>query len=202
MVKTQSRLALLRDESGTSLTEGLILFPVMILAISVCVEFGFLLHQWNMGAKAMQMGVRKLVVSEPVTSDFDQVFAFDEELTGELMTANADIKSSCGAGTANSCDSALMQRIVFGGVGANWRGLNAYFSNLAVEDIRVTYELNGLGYHGRPNGAVVSVRMELDRSASDLPITGALLNFLNIRFPPFSVTATSEDLQSCAGGCS
>lgn len=183
-----------KQQSGTALTEGLIVFPIMVLAVAACVEFGFLLHQWNSGAKAMQMGVRKLIVTEPVTSDFYDVFSFNGNETGELINASAGVSSTCGAGTGNVCDATIMEHIVEGH-GA-WKGLQAFFPALTVEDIRVTYERNGLGYEGRPDGPVVSVRMELIRGSINLPITSTVLNLLDIEFPPFAVTATSEDLRS------
>tara|TARA_R110002124_G_scaffold49060_1_gene144250 strand:- start:18164 stop:18772 length:609 start_codon:yes stop_codon:yes gene_type:complete len=186
-----------KQQHGSALTEGLLVFPIMVLAVSATVEFGFLLHQWNQGAKAMQLGVRQLIVSDPVTQDFATVFAFDPDLNGDLITANAGISSSCGAGTGNACDATRMEHLLSGG-GA-WRGLQAYFPGLTADDIRITYELSGLGYQGRPGGPVVSVRMELARDAINLPITSAFLNLLDISFPPFAVTATSEDLQSCPG---
>lgn len=188
------------QQSGSALTEGLLVFPIMVLAVSATVEFGFLLHQWNQGAKAMQLGVRKLIVSDPVTPDFYTVFAFDPSSTGDLINADAGISSSCGAGTGTACDAAKMQHIISGG--GTWRGLEAYFPGLTADEIRVTYELSGLGYQGRPAGPVVTVRMELARDAINLPITSTFLDLLDISFPPFAVSATSEDLQSCPDGCS
>lgn len=183
-----------KQQSGTALTEGLLVFPVMVLAVAACVEFGFLLHQWNSGAKAMQMGVRKLIVTEPVTSDFDDVFTFNANKTGELINASAGVSSSCGAGTGSQCNGTIMRRIVEGN--REWKGLKAYFPALNVEDIRVTYERSGLGYEGRPDGHIVTVRMELIRGSVNLPITSTVLHLLDIEFPPFAVTATSEDLRS------
>ena len=201
MVRFVCRGAFRSDEDGGAVGEGLAVFPIMVLAVSACVEFGFMLHQWNLAAKAMQMGVRKLVVTEPVTSDFYQVFAFNDDINGDLIAANSGVTSSCGASTGATCDETIMQRIVSGGAGNAWPGLNGFFPDLEIDDIRVTYEQSGLGYHGRPGGPVVTVRMEIERDASDLPVTRRLLDLLNISFPPFAVTATSEDLQSCPGGC-
>ena len=81
------------QQSGSALTEGLLVFPIMVLAVSATVEFGFLLHQWNQGAKAMQLGVRKLIVSDPVTPDFYTVFAFDPSSTGDLINADAVLRA-------------------------------------------------------------------------------------------------------------
>ena len=57
------------DTDGVTFVEGLLVFPIMVLAISVCVEFGYAMYQMNMAAKAMELGVRRLIVSEPHHND-------------------------------------------------------------------------------------------------------------------------------------
>lgn len=193
-----------RSKSGVALTEGLIVFPIMVLAISLCVEFGYMMYQWNLAAKAMQLGVRKLVVSEPATPDFNTVFAFDDTQSGQLIDANAGVQSACGAGTGIACDATMMTRLISGNLtgGQRWPGLANYFPGITAGQIRIIYELSGLGYQGRPGGPVVTVRMEIARDAIDFPVIGRLLESFGIGFPPFTVTATSEDLRSCPGPCS
>jgi hypothetical protein len=196
-----------RSHSGSALTEGLIVFPIVILAISVCVEFGYMMYQWNLAAKAMQLGVRKLVVSEPLTPDFYTVFAFDDTKAGQLIDADAAVISQCGANTGVACnddnDKNSLHRLVYGSLddGENWPGLRNYFPKLEEGQIRVIYEKSGLGFEGRPGGPVVTVRMEIDRDAVDFPVVGQLLNGIGITFPPFTVSATSEDLTSCRVTC-
>lgn len=184
-----------KSESGSVLTEGLIVFPIMLLAISVCLEFGYMMHKWEVTAKAMQLGVRRLIVTQPVAPGFATTFAFNATAGGQLI-GNDGAVSSCGAGTGVVCNTAVMGPLI-----ANLQrvvGTNDINANM----IRVTYQRSGLGYNGRPRGPVVSVRMEMSRGAVPLPILGALLTSAGVRFPPFVVTATSEDLCGTAAPCS
>lgn len=36
-----------RDEDGLSLTEGVIVLPVVLIVITIFMEFGFAMYQWN-----------------------------------------------------------------------------------------------------------------------------------------------------------
>jgi len=186
-------------QSGVALTEALIVMPIMVLAVAVCVEFTHVVYQWNAAAKAMQLGVRKLIVSDPITTDFQAVFAFDPALGGQLIPANAAVKSVCGPAGAN-CVAGELDRLV-NGAGTMWPGLKAYYPSIESDDIRVTYELSGLGYQGRPTGPVVTVRLDFLPNDISLLALGSLLGFADFIFPPFTVTATSEDLCNSPGGC-
>jgi hypothetical protein len=210
MVTERKKVGIFSAESGVALTEALIVMPIMVLAVAVCVEFTHVMYQWNSAAKAMQLGVRKLIVSDPVTvtpanwidpnlPDFDPFF-LDPALSGpDPIPANAAVQLVCGAGAAAACDADKMDRLVNGnGV---WPGLRAYYPSIELSDIRVTYERSGLGYNGRPTGPVVTVRLDLFAGPIDLPFLGGLLGMAGFIFPPFTVTATSEDLITCPGSC-
>jgi len=192
-------------ESGIALTEALIVFPIMVTAVAVCIEFTNVMYQWNSAAKAMQLGVRKLIVSDPVTTGslFDDTFTSDPALAGELISADSSVQLVCGAGAASPCDAVKMDRLVNGGgAGSVWPGLKAYYPAIEADIIRVTYERSGLGYHGRPAGQVVTVRMDIVADPIDLPLLGSLLGLAGFNFPPFTVSATSEDLCTDSGiGC-
>jgi hypothetical protein len=189
-----------KSQSGVALTEGLIVFPIMVLAISVLFEFGNMMYQWNAAAKAMQLGVRKLVVSNPVAPSFTTAFDINDT-PGELINANAGITASCGAGTGVVCNANFMSRLTDGTAGSRWPGLEPFFRGFRAEDVRITYELSGLGYQGRPYGPVVTVRMELIRDNRDFPILGRLMTGLGIAFPRMTVSETTEDLTSCQPRC-
>lgn len=190
------KIGFFTTESGVALTEALIVMPIMVLAVAVCVEFTHVMFQWNAAAKAMQLGARKLIVSDPVTTDFATVFAFDPAQGGQLIPANSTVKSVCGAGSA-ACVAGKLDWLVNGsGPGTLWPGLKAYYPSIETSNVRITYEQSGLGYHGRPTGPVVSVRIEMVDNPIDLPALSALLGLAGITFPPFTVTATTEDLSS------
>ena len=182
-----------------ALTEALIVFPIMVLAVAVCVEFTHVMYQWNSAAKAMQLGARKLIVSDPVTTDFATVFASDPALGGQLILANSGVQSVCGHNAA-ACVGGSLERLV-DGAGSVWPGLKAYYPSIQTGDIRITYEQSGLGYHERPTGPVVSVRIEIFAGAINLPALGTILNITGFTFPPFTVAATSEDMCNSPGGC-
>lgn len=191
----------LRSESGGVLTEGLIVFPLMVLAVTVCVEFGYMMQQWNQAAKAMQLGVRKLIVSKPILAGgtLGSISTTVANGTGgQLINANANVKLSCGGSAGPACDATEITRLINGNItGGNWwPGLNRFFPGITASQIRVTYELSGLGYYGRPNGAVVTVRMDIQRTPFQGLFIAAMLDSAGITFPPFTVTATSEDLKN------
>ena len=216
MVTERRKVGLFSAESGVALTEALIVMPIMVLAVAVCVEFTHVMYQWNSAAKAMQLGVRKLIVSDPVTvtpvnwnipslltpaaQAFDPFF-LDPALSGpDPISADPSVQLVCGAGlpAAPACDADKMDRLVNGrGV---WPGLKAYYPSIEISDIRVTYERSGLGYNGRPTGPVVTVRLDMLGAPIGLPFLGGFLGMAGFIFPPFTVTATSEDLISCPGG--
>ena len=197
------KVGLFSAESGVALTEALIVMPIMVLAVAVCVEFTHVMYQWNSAAKAMQLGVRKLIVSDPVTTDFfdvfDPYFSDTTIASGLLIPADSSVQSTC-SGAANDCVAGRLDWLVNGnGV---WPGLKAYYPSIETTNIIVTYELSGLGYNGRPSGPVVSVRLDMLGGPIGLPFLGGLLGIAGFIFPPFTVTATSEDLCSLSGvGC-
>ena len=204
MVIEKKKTGFFPAESGVALAEALIVFPIMVLAVAVCMEFTFVMYQWNSAAKAMQLGVRRLIVSDPVTTGtlFEDTFAFDPALGGDLILPDAAVKLVCGANAA-PCDADMLDWLVDGaGAGTMWPGLRAYYPSIGPGDIRVTYERSGLGYHGRPSGPVVTVRLEMVAGPTDLLFLGGILGLAGFNFPPFTVTATSEDLCSASGvGC-
>jgi Flp pilus assembly protein TadG len=178
-----------KDESGIALTEGLIVFPLMLLSIVACVEFSYGMFQWNTAAKAMQIGARKLIVSDPITPIYE--FPEDVENGGTVVDPNTERDSSCGPGQAAACDADGMARLLV--------DMQAINSNITAENLIVTYQHNGLGYEGRPGGPVFTVRMELTNLPLDLPFIGAFLDIANITYPPFPVSVTSEDLNTNSG---
>lgn len=189
-----------RLESGIALTEGLIVFPLMLLAIIVLIELGYMVTQWNFAAKGMQLAARKLVVSAPVVDPvaFNATFNPAAQAGGTVTPINGQ-SMTC---TGYQCNRDMMDYLVEGGTApSTWPGLRNYFltsPKLTPQDVTVTYTQTGLGYFGRPSGPVVTVRLNVSRATeSPLPFLGALLNMSGFTLPPMTVTVTSEDL--CSG---
>ncbi len=150
MVKRRSPISFWQDEHGVTLTEGLITLPLVLLAISAFVEFGYAMSQWNQTVKALQFGARLAAVSDPLTSDFADVFPTDAVNpldNGDATPNDATISSTCGPNLANCSDT--LTRIVMGNDGVcgvagdpnpgicdiNWR--------IQPKNLVVTYQRSG-----------------------------------------------------------
>ncbi len=66
-----------RSEDGTSLVEGLLVFPLVLLTFSAFIEFTFAMYQWNQTVKAIQFGARKAAVLNPVVADYTATMSAD-----------------------------------------------------------------------------------------------------------------------------
>ncbi|MBW9065015.1 pilus assembly protein [Rhizobium herbae] len=198
------RFSFWRDDRGVSLTEGLITIPIVLLVFAAFVEFGYAMSQWNQTVKALQYGARLAAVSDPLTSDFDDVFPADADdplNNGDATPNDSTIYSRCGPGLENC--SAELSRIVQGSDGTcaagdprpgicdlNWR--------IQPENLVVTYQRSGLGYWGRPDGPVLTMRLEVSDITFDLPVLGVLLGLDDVVIPAHPVTITTEDLKTCS----
>ncbi|MCA1405871.1 pilus assembly protein [Ensifer sp. IC3342] len=211
MVTSRQRVSFRQDESGIALSEALITFPLVLLVFAALVEFGFAMSQWNQTVKALQYGARLATVSDPLTSNFDDIFPTDADdpLDNGTATPNdATVSSTCGPNLANC--SAALSRIVTGSDGvcgpvtAGRRGmcdLNWSINEkhrITPDKLVVTYQRSGLGYWGRPNGPVLTMRLEVRGITFDLPILGGLLGLDGIPIPAHPVTITTEDLKTCS----
>ncbi|THK35411.1 pilus assembly protein [Ensifer sp. MPMI2T] len=205
MVTSRSRASFQQDECGIALSEALITFPIVLLVFAAFVEFGYAMSQWNQTVKALQYGARLAAVSDPLTTNFNAVFpigAADPVNNGRATPNDATISSTCGPALANC--SAELSRIVTGSDRAcgtasdprpgicdlNWR--------IQPQNLVVTYQRSGLGYWGRPDGPVLTMRMEVRDITFDLPILGGLLGLDDVTIPAHPVTITTEDLRTCS----
>ena len=212
MVKQPADRCFLSEESGATIAEGLIALPLVMLVFAAFIEFGYAMFQWNQTVKAVHYGARLAAVSTSVfdVADFDVVAAAAAPIAdaGNTIPIAHDGPWTCGGDSGTACNSEL-NRIVYGSsastdcqpVGTagtrpamchlNWR--------IGLGNVLVTYELSGLGYYGRTQGAVVTIRMEVQDITFDLPILGALLGLDDVMIPAMPVTITSEDLDTTSG---
>ena len=206
MVRASPFRSFVRDEAGAVLAEGLIVFPLVLLIFAAFVEFGYAVFQWNQTVKALQFGARKAAVSSSMVTGFDPV-----TVTASGST-NAGVAIPVGALGPWTCTgrpacTAELNRIVYGAAGATTcqpvgTGSPAMCQlnpRIGINNVRVTYMTSGLGYYGRPAGAVLTIRMEVLGITFNLPLLGALLGLNNVTVPALPVTITSEDLNTNSG---
>ena len=202
-----------REEDGLSLTEGVIVLPVVLIVITIFMEFGFAMYQWNQTAKAMQLGARLLAVSDPL----DDLSGLETDLSSSGGTAGTPAPGFdgtdvlvCGAGSGvTACtNTAGMNRLVYGSDGrcdstaiaTTTPGVCDFNGSIGRDNLKVTYARSGLGYVGRPgpgSGLVVTITLETVDHTFDLPLLGALIGVNNIEIPALPVTVTSEDFTTC-----
>ncbi len=195
-------------EAGAAAVELAIVFPLLLMFTFGIIEFGLVLHQMNMAEKATQLGVRKAVTWDPVAP--------------ELATYTA---SGLGPGPGQPLPAGLQLEIVCDNAGCTGTGAipaptfsSAAFTELVdamariypaigPEDVVVTYRNIGLGFVGRPGGAVVpSVTVDLRNLTYDfilldvavLIVSFGTIDVNDIIYPSFSATLTGEDLSDGA----
>lgn len=216
MVDRGSLQAFFDEEDGVTLVEALLVTPIVILAITVMVELGVAMFQWNQSVKAIQIGARAASVSEPLMTweTYEAAMMSDWSGTNEGdPTPVAAITISCGAGSS-PCDSDGMDSLLTGGDGACGEGgLPIGMCDVApwirAENVLITYSRSGLGYVGRPCGPVSTVTVELSDVEVELLFLDRVLElfipdrspFEKITIPRHRVSATSEDLSNSNKSC-
>ncbi|MCW0000972.1 pilus assembly protein [Pararhizobium sp. YC-54] len=212
MVDRRTPFSFWRDDRGVSLTEGLITFPLVLLVFAAFVEFGYAMSQWNQTVKALQYGARLAAVSDPLVDmdDFTDTFPTDADdplNNGDAAPNDATISLSC---SGSACDVASLNRIAYGSSEADdcpvlaagaHAGMCHINPRIKAANIAVTYQRSGLGYWGRPDGPVLTMRLEVQNITFDLPVLGGLLGLDDVVIPAHPVTITTEDLKTCKTTC-
>lgn len=193
------------NEDGISLTEALLVTPIVLLVFTTFIEFGFAVFQWNQAATAVRHGARMLAVSEPMLADMSYLTA-DYPVNEGGPVPNTARSLSCGAGTT-ACDPVQMQRLISGSdtsctyVAGTKLGMCDVFPRISANSVRVTYYRSGLGYVGRPGGPVLSITVELRNLTFSFLFLGRFLPVSVLTIPAHPVTITSEDMSSCKNEC-
>lgn len=199
------------DERGLSLTEGLLVMPIVMITLTAMIEFGAMVYEWNLMAKASQYGARMLAVSSPLVGDDEYIEALEDgysDLIEGDPTPAAIVSIECGAGTT-PCDADRLDLLMTGGDGVcgeiqadSRAGVCDIAPFLSEENVYVRYQRTGLGYVGRPWGPVSTITLEFRNQTFDFFILDSLIPALgNIEMPSHPVAITSEDLNSCRDGC-
>lgn len=197
----------LGDEDGATLVEATITLSLLIFMLAAFVEFTSAVHQWNMAVKGVQIGARLASISDPVDSSLKDVTGLDGVEPGDpIATPWADRvcnskTQTCTNGTWDAASTAAMNRIIFGSDSAcgsvtpgDYSGICDAFPGAARGTVEVTYANGGLGYAGRPGGAVPVIQVKLKDLALELMILDAFIGRGSLTMPEFNATSVGEDL--------
>ena len=217
-----ARLRLLTEQAGAAMVELTIVAALLLTLVLGFVDFGYAFYQWNAATKAVQVGVRLAVVSNPVATGLPgETVTSTASLIGEPLPAD-QFSYSCtadaaGVATCARCDSAAVcagagvdqaafDLIYYGddavsqGCGTvvvgDRPGICDFLSSLGPENVQIEYVATGLGYWTRPGGPVPTVRVSLQNVQFQFFFLSGLLGFANITMPSMLSTITGEDLST------
>lgn len=198
----------LGPEAGAALIEATLVLPIVILLLLGFVDLALYGWQRNAATKAVQLGLRRAVVSSPLargpglTDDEDDAY-----WGGKPPGFRCDQATEVGGGgcprfevrcNVTSACTCLGDRCAFSLASENLApilsAMQAAAPNLRVENVEVGYGTNGLGYVGRPGAVPVDVTVRLLGFAYQ-PL------FVGVLFPgpielAASATAPGEDLRT------
>jgi TadE-like protein len=207
------------DESGAVLVEVTVVMTIMLVFLLGAIEFLFVFYQWNVAAKAVQIGTRIAAVSDPVaaglkdlsTATIGPLSPPGAAMPGFIITCDGS-KARCTCGVSGICptelsyDAAAMNTIVFGrGSSACGDATSFYdagmcdvFSRITPANVVIVYAQTGLGFAGRPGGPTPTITISLQNLPLQFFFLSGLLGLGELRIPSLTTSITAEDLSSGA----
>lgn len=186
-----------------SLIVSLLLFLTM-----GAVDFSLAFFQWNAATKAVQLGARLAAVSNPVASNLSSWTGMEGGAEAGDYPAPA-FEWVCDGETENctnggNYDPEAMENLVFGRGsttcqvqdGGTFPGMCDIFPQIGVENVIVRYTSTGLGYAGRPLGAVPTITVEVTGMTFNFMLLNGVLGLGPITMPRLHTTVTGEDLST------
>ena len=217
MMKIKTKLL---NDFGGSAVEFALIAPLLLLLSFGVIDGGLLLWRMNTAEKATQMGARAAVVSSPVAGGLATYTAYDAPFN---LNAGSSLTNAAGVAVPTllavcdedgcACDEiselcSPVDTVAFNFIVERMRSV---LPTLGPENVIVEYSYIGLGFAGRPGGAIVpAVRVQLQ----DFTYSWILLDVLvaigrqlyggegdvtprqDLVLPSFSTTLTGEDLLS------
>jgi Flp pilus assembly protein TadG len=209
-------VGLARDQKGAVLVEATITMTIIFVFVLGSIDFLLAFYQWNAAAKAVAVGARIAAVSDPVAmglNNLSVVAASPSAPSGSKMPSFTVIcdgaKATCTCtgfcAGMGGYDAAAMNAIVFGRGSAScsdaksvyYAGMCDIFPRITAANVVIVYAQTGLGYIGRPGGAVPTISISLQNLPFQFFFLAGLAGLKNINIPAMASTP-AEDLSSSA----
>jgi len=189
-----------RDRRGiTSLEFAMVLTVFLVLVLGV-VDFARALWQWNLAARATQVGVRAAAVQDPAALNVRRLDGMLFVPIGDpvpvfALNPNPTLcaRNGCGASLA-SLDAALLDAGAFQDIVAR---MSAYNRRIGPENVMIEYRHVGFGLAGNPDGPDIDPMITV--SLRGLRFEFLALGFLRlpaITLPAFRTSLSAEDGRS------
>ncbi|GLQ05064.1 TadE/TadG family type IV pilus assembly protein [Sneathiella chinensis] len=199
---------LLRDTGGAVALEFAVVF-LICLALTLGMLDGALAYfQWMRTDKALQEGIRTAVVSDYVLTDLGTFDCHDSSTadwgascsgstvkvpTSVCVSDAGAVTCTCTANCGGGVDFSNVNNAAFGAIVTR---MQVYNPNLTADNLTVTYTDVGLGFAGRPGGAVPAVTLSIRNFPYDFYVLNGLFNLPQLNMPAMSTTLTGEDQSS------
>ena len=198
---------ILINEDGAALIEAALVLPLILLLVFGLMEVSFYAWNLNLAAKAVQLGVRRAIVSDPLATGPGLVRAESSAYWRDLppglrclpagrdptpcptFAVTCDISAGCTC-RGNACGFTLAG----GRLTPILAAMRAVLPGIRSENVQVSYATNALGYVGRPAPVPVDVTVRLISLEYESLFLGDLIG----RQIPLRASATlpGEDLTS------
>ncbi|WP_288901500.1 TadE/TadG family type IV pilus assembly protein [uncultured Sneathiella sp.] len=184
---------------------------VMLLCIALtlgALDGAFAYFQWLRTDKGLQEGIRMAVVSDYVLTDlgsFDCYNATSADYgqscagsTVKIPTANcisdgSAVSCSCVASCSAAVSMGNVSQAAFDAIVAR---IQVYNPDLQATNLSISYADVGLGFAGRPGGAVPAVTLSIRNFPYDFFVLNNLFQLPQINMPAMTTTLTGEDQAS------
>jgi Flp pilus assembly protein TadG len=186
------------DEGGASFLEFTLISMFFFVLLFGAVEFFFIFYQWNVATKATQMGARVAAVSDPVARAIEPANwtgLVGTAKPGDPVPAAAQFNIVCEyTGASLGCSSGAVNAAAFTNI---VQRMQAVYYRVLPQNVVVRYTYTGMGYAGRPGGAVPTVTVSLKDMRYDFIAINVLAGLgNNLPLPPLTTTISGEDLSS------
>jgi Flp pilus assembly protein TadG len=215
---------LARDRAGSVLVETTVLIPIVFVFLLGAVDFLMAFYQWNLATKAVQVGARIAVVSDPVADSLSAIstdalatVAAGDPMPSFNVTCNGATAACTCTGACTGMGSfswAAMNKIVCGRDNTSttecsystqcratsnyFRGMCDIFPGITAANVIISYTQTGLGFAGRGGGPVPTVTVSLQNLPFQFFFLNGFMGFQPKNILPASTTATGEVLSSAA----
>jgi hypothetical protein len=185
------------SERGVSSVEFAIILTVFLMTVMGIVDFGRALWQWNLAARATEVGVRLAAVNDPIALNVRGVDGTVLVLAGEApppeaLSPNPTVCAEGGCGASlTALDPLLQDQAAFQDLVA---AVRAYNPGIAAANLVVEYRHVGVGLAGNTEGPDLDPIVTV--SLRDLELRFHALRFLQIpplRLPDFRASLSAED---------
>ncbi len=165
---------LLHDEGGAALVEAALVLPILLLLVFGILEISFYFWTSSLASKAVQLGVRRAILSDAVAigpglDRAESTTYWDGRPPGTSCSPAPDGTSACprfsvACGAASGCQcTGDACRFGFSArrLTPILKAMQAVMPDLTAGNIEVTYTTNGFGYVTRPVPVPVNVQVRL-----------------------------------------